>query len=72
MEGIGQDWRKSSYSGNGGADCVEVGHTPGRILVRDTKHRDGPTLTFPVEAWRTFVAGIRNGESHHDGTGPLP
>jgi Domain of unknown function (DUF397) len=25
MEGISADWRKSTYSGGNGADCVEVG-----------------------------------------------
>jgi hypothetical protein len=25
MEGIGADWRKSTYSGANGANCVEVG-----------------------------------------------
>ena len=33
-------WRKSSYSGNGGGNCVEViGHSS-RVLVRDTR-QDG-------------------------------
>jgi Domain of unknown function (DUF397) len=64
MEGIGRGWRKSSYSGNGGADCVEVGHGPGPgcILIRDTKHRDGPVLSFSAAEWRAFVAGVRNGD----------
>jgi Domain of unknown function (DUF397) len=72
MEGIGQGWRKSSYSGNGGADCVEVGHNLGRVLVRDTKHRDGGALSFPVEAWRAFVIGVCNGEFDLDKSGRLP
>ena len=33
-------WRKSSYSGNNGGDCVEVGHRETGVLVRDTKDRD--------------------------------
>jgi hypothetical protein len=33
-------WRKESFSGNGGASCVEVGQArDGMILVRDTKNR---------------------------------
>jgi hypothetical protein len=31
-------WRKSSYSGNGGASCVEVAsNLPGMVAVRDSK-----------------------------------
>ena len=49
--------RKSTRSnGNGGA-CVEVAdNLPGRVLVRDTKDRDGGTLTFEPAAWAAFVA----------------
>lgn len=64
MEGIDHRWRKSSYSGNGGADCVEVAPTPGRILVRDSKHTGGHVLSFPAGAWRTFLTGIRDSDSH--------
>ncbi|GAB3157789.1 hypothetical protein GCM10027290_59630 [Micromonospora sonneratiae] len=50
------EWRKSTRSsGNGGA-CVEVAdNLPGVVLVRDTKDRDGGTLTFGPDAWRAFV-----------------
>ncbi|MDG4772515.1 MULTISPECIES: DUF397 domain-containing protein [Micromonosporaceae] len=49
-------WRKSSRSGNGGSTCVEVAdNLPGRVLVRDTKDRDGGTLTFGSAAWSAFV-----------------
>ena len=43
-------WRKSSYSGNGGGNCVEVGTgLPGKIGVRDSKNPDGPVLSFGPE-----------------------
>jgi hypothetical protein len=48
-------WHTSSYSGNGGT-CVEVAATPERVLVRDSKDPDGPTLAVPSSAWRTFLA----------------
>jgi Domain of unknown function (DUF397) len=51
-------WRKSSYSGPNGGECVEVAAT-GAVLVRDTADRDGAVLTFTAEAWRAFTAAIR-------------
>ena len=49
-------WRKSSRSTNTGGDCVEVaGNLPGRVLVRDSKDRDGGTLTFSPTAWTSFL-----------------
>jgi hypothetical protein len=56
-------WRKSSFSGNGGASCVEVAGHDGMILVRDTKHYGlGPVQRFTRAEWHAFVAGLRNGE----------
>jgi hypothetical protein len=49
-------WRKSSYSGNGGGNCVEVGAAAPAIAVRDTKQDGvGPVLRFPPSAWRRFA-----------------
>ncbi|MFV2087587.1 DUF397 domain-containing protein [Micromonospora sp. LOL_021] len=49
-------WRKSSRSNGSSGNCVEVAdNLPGRVLVRDTKDRDGGTLTFGPSAWRSFV-----------------
>jgi Domain of unknown function (DUF397) len=56
-------WRKSSYSGNGGSDCVEVARNlPGTVLVRDSKDRNGPKLAVSSHAWSAFVLGIKVGE----------
>ncbi len=52
-------WRKSSFSGNGGSDCVEVGGRGNRVLVRDTKHRTGPVLWFTPGAWRRFAGQVK-------------
>ncbi|MEU1751799.1 DUF397 domain-containing protein [Micromonospora matsumotoense] len=50
-------WRKSTKSGNNGGDCIEVAdNLPGVVLVRDTKDRDGGTLTLTRGAWRGFVS----------------
>jgi hypothetical protein len=55
MENI---WRKSSYSGDNGGECVEVA-SPGVVLVRDTTDRSGPVLTFTADVWRAFTATIK-------------
>ena len=51
-------WRKSSYSGSNGGECVEIA-AAGTVLVRDTADRGGPVLTFTADAWRAFTAAIR-------------
>ena len=58
MQTLSAPWRKSSYSGNGGQNCVEIAGN-GAILVRDTKDRDGVTLTVPVRAWAEFTTSLR-------------
>ncbi|WP_326646806.1 DUF397 domain-containing protein [Streptosporangium sp. NBC_01755] len=56
-------WRKSSLSGNGGADCVEVAaNLPGIAAVRDSKDPLGPALVFSPDGWRTFIEGVKDGE----------
>jgi hypothetical protein len=52
-------WRTSSYTGNGGGNCVEVGEAPRSVLVRDTKDRFGPVLRFGPAAWRRFADQVR-------------
>jgi hypothetical protein len=56
---IDHGWRKSSYSGNGGGDCVEVGRSYGGILVRDSKDRPGPILAVAFDAWITFTDRVK-------------
>jgi hypothetical protein len=64
----GAAWRKSSYSGGNGGQCVEVAATtahpaqPERICaVRDSKDPRGPVLTFGPGQWRQFTAGVKAG-----------
>jgi hypothetical protein len=59
MESTVLSWRKSSYSGNGGSNCVEVGHEPRRVLVRDTTDRSGPVLAVGPAAWRRFADQVK-------------
>ena len=51
-------WRKSSYSGDNGGECVEVAAAE-VVVVRDTTDRNGPVLTFTADVWRAFTAMIR-------------
>jgi hypothetical protein len=55
-------WRKSSYSGGNGGDCVEVGGTERAVVVRDTKDRGGAALTFGPDAWRRFATTIKGSD----------
>ncbi|MGW5335324.1 DUF397 domain-containing protein [Streptomyces bauhiniae] len=53
-------WRKSSYSGGSGGNCLEVNDThPTHIPVRDSKAPLGPTLAFRPEAWSAFVEDFK-------------
>lgn len=64
MELTDARWRKSSYSNNGGASCVELASDlPGGVIaVRDSKDRQGPALIFTAGEWAAFTAGIRDGD----------
>jgi hypothetical protein len=55
MQTLSAPWRKSSYSANGGQDCVEAASASGAVLIRDTTNRDGGTLTFPAATWQSFA-----------------
>ena len=48
-------WRKSSYSGGGNTQCVEVAPRDAYVGVRDTKNRSAGHLTVPRAAWRAFT-----------------
>ncbi|MFJ3864330.1 DUF397 domain-containing protein [Streptomyces nigra] len=49
-------WFKSTYSGSGGGDCVEVAISPGTVHVRDSKNSLGPQLALACAAWAEFLA----------------
>ncbi|HEY0935143.1 MAG TPA: DUF397 domain-containing protein [Trebonia sp.] len=61
MASLDGGWRKSSYSGTSGGNCVEVADTAKAVLVRDTAKRGGVTLAVSVPAWRVLLGNLKNG-----------
>ena len=60
MQTLSAPWRKSSYSTNGGQDCVEAASAGGAVLIRDTTDRaHGPVLRFPSRAFADFTTRLR-------------
>jgi hypothetical protein len=59
MERDSADWRKSTYSGNNGGQCVEVGTVVSGVVVRDTADRAGVVLAVSAGAWRALLAEVR-------------
>ncbi|MFJ5301080.1 DUF397 domain-containing protein [Streptomyces sp. NPDC088350] len=57
-QGAADEWVKSSYSQGNGA-CVEI-KSPvlSAMAVRDSKVSEGPTLAFPADVWKAFVASV--------------
>jgi hypothetical protein len=55
-------WVKASKSGGQSGECVEVRRHGGTIQVRDSKHPDGPVLTFARAEWESFLDGVTKGE----------
>ena len=57
-------WRKSSYSGDNGGNCIEaaLGFIPGAVPVRDSKDPQGPALVFGDAAFAAFVTAVKAGE----------
>ena len=58
MEGLARNWRKSSYSGNGG-ECVEAADASGMVLVRDSTNRASGTLEFSAAVWQAFTGALK-------------
>nr|WP_244204130.1 DUF397 domain-containing protein [Streptomyces africanus] len=49
-------WRKSTYSGDQGGQCLEVAHIPeAAVAIRDSKNPAGPILTLDPAAFTTFI-----------------
>ncbi|MFC6061885.1 DUF397 domain-containing protein [Streptomyces ochraceiscleroticus] len=51
-------WRKSSYSGDTGGDCVEIAEVSALIAIRDSKNPDGPVLTVAHGTFAEFIGYV--------------
>jgi hypothetical protein len=59
----GAVWRKSSYSGSSGGQCVEVARNlPDVVAVRDSRDPGSGALAVTPAAWQALLACIRSGE----------
>jgi len=52
-------WRTSTYSGDNGGTCIEVGTTGPTVAVRDSQDQDGPQLAFAATAWQAFTNQLK-------------
>ena len=59
MDVTGIAWRTSSYSGDNGGACVEVGTFGPAVAVRNSKHPEGPQLAFPADTWTIFAEQVK-------------
>jgi hypothetical protein len=64
-------WRTSSFSGNGGGNCVDVADDGDKIYVRNSKNPAGAVVTFTQSEWTAFISGAKNREFDLDETGRL-
>jgi hypothetical protein len=56
-------WRKSSYSGGNGGNCVEVAVlSDNSLAVRDSKDPGGPKLMFTHAQWQAFITAVRESQ----------
>ncbi|SFD85173.1 protein of unknown function [Actinopolyspora alba] len=58
-------WRTSSRTTDVG-HCVEVALTSGAVGIRDTKDRQGGTLTVTPAAWAGFMDRLKTGGYDQD------
>ena len=54
-------WRKSSRSGGGAGQCVEVASVQDVTAVRDSKNPSGGALTFGDREFAVFLASVKAG-----------
>jgi hypothetical protein len=58
-------WHISTYSPDGGGNCVEAGPLNDgteRVAIRHSHHPDAETIIYTRPEWEAFLKGVRNGE----------
>jgi hypothetical protein len=60
-KGNEQVWRKAKASGSQG-NCVEMARAGDMVEVRNSRHPDGPRLSFTQAEVGALFAGVRGGE----------
>jgi hypothetical protein len=55
-------WRKSSFSGSSGGNCVELGRSEALFRIRDSKNAAGPVLAFSAAQGRAFLVSVKRGD----------
>ena len=53
-----RQWRKSSYSGGHGGNCVEVATTQGGVAIRDSKNPNGSVLLVTAAQWANLCKSV--------------
>jgi hypothetical protein len=56
-------WRKSSYSGGAGNECVELAVSTDDVGVRDSKNPHAEPLRFQRTAFCGFLDDLKGGTS---------
>jgi Domain of unknown function (DUF397) len=59
----GARWQKSSFSGNGNNNCVEMARLlGGEVAVRNSRDPEGPALIYTRAEVEALIRGARNGD----------
>jgi hypothetical protein len=53
------EFRKSSFSGASGGECVEVAHGEISFGIRDSKNASGPVLMLDESHGKAFLAAVK-------------
>ncbi|AEW96509.1 MULTISPECIES: DUF397 domain-containing protein [Streptomycetaceae] len=62
-------WRKSSYSGGGNGNCVEMASGDGPLVHLRESDDPGTVLTAAAGAWAAFLDAVRGGTYDDGGRG---
>ncbi|WP_289009331.1 DUF397 domain-containing protein [uncultured Thermomonospora sp.] len=56
---MGVQWRKSSYSGDNGGDCVELARLAEGVGIRDSKKREFGHLTVSLAQFAALLSQLK-------------